>query len=69
MTDTNDFHKTHGLDQMQQERMELGLQEVLQNAQKGDKTAYLVASLAQSNVFLIDRLKELEARLEKLEGK
>lgn len=69
MTDTNDFHKTHGLDYMQQERMELGLQEVLQNAQKGDKTAYLVASLTQSNVFLIGRLKELEARLEKLEGK
>ncbi|OLO10631.1 hypothetical protein BTW10_13065 [Chromohalobacter japonicus] len=69
MTDTNDFHKTHDLDKMQTERMELGLKEVLEDAQKGDKTAYLVASLTQSNVFLIGRLKELEARLEKLEGK
>ncbi|GAA0581452.1 hypothetical protein ACFQH5_11225 [Halomonas salifodinae] len=65
----SDMLKTHGLDKMQNERLELALQNSLQKAQQGDYQAYLLATLVQSNVLLVDRLKQLEARLDKMEGR
>ncbi|MBB3231063.1 hypothetical protein [Halomonas stenophila] len=72
----DDMLQTHGLDQMQTERIELALQDALKNAQQGDHKAYLLATLAQSNIYLVERTRHLELavaalkdRVSELEGK
>tara|TARA_R110002049_G_scaffold107479_1_gene255218 strand:+ start:69 stop:269 length:201 start_codon:yes stop_codon:yes gene_type:complete len=65
----NDMLKEHGLDKLQAERTELGLQSAIKKAQEGDQEAFLLAALVQSNVYLVARLKQLEGRIEQLEAK